>query len=496
MLCFINNFELVYMKKNKLLKKFLIFFIITFFLGLTIFIIIITRGGKITPEGIVETGVIRVIIEPSDIDCKVYIDDSEVTLTKQTISNLEDGNHLLRVESDGYTNWQKNISVVHGLVTETFARLYPTDMAITQVTNSNINNLFFSPDNNYIYYAIINSEFGNDKGIWRLKLTKNNSLFGNNSIEKPEKVLELSEIIIPLLNNDSYEIKSSADNKKILITTTDITYLFDIENNESPRNITKELSLNPTSINWFDESNSILIYDKNILFEYNLDSKSSTLIHYIKDQNIIFTANNHTVYYFNTLNHKIYKYINNTPSLISPVGTTLPEDITAIYSPTDNTNVLILKTNSDYKYLNIKKGIIKSITTLDYQLLTIAPQGNSILFKKNNHIYAFSIKEILATNTLQSDFTKILTKFDDLDVLKYTPNSTHILYYSHKAQIVAIIESDGNNVYQLNTNGFDINKVSFTMNITGENIFLLLSKETQNLQRSNIFRIDLETDTK
>ncbi|MEI7579174.1 MAG: PEGA domain-containing protein [bacterium] len=485
------------MSKNLLKKLLLIGLTLCFFTGITIFVIIITRGGMITKEGIIESGVVKITIEPQNIDYSVYINDNLFKVVNQRINNLEEGKYTMKIVSKGFTSWEKDIKITSGLVTELNVQLFPEKFSLNQVTKSNIDQAFFSKNGEYVYYVIKQSEFGNEKGIWRLKLTNNQLLFANQE-NSPEKI---SDIITPLtaaIASGKYKLIPSINNEKVVFAdlSTNAIYILDAtkQNSVIADNLIKTLKFTPTNINWFDGANSLILNDKNLLVEYSLSNNEITVIHYSQDGNLVFGIANSVIFYSDPINKQVFQYKNKVSNQIILSNATLPENITFISAAnTDNSN-LIIATTTDYYYVNLDKSIIKKITDSSYQLLSSANDSLGALFNKENQLYAFNIKETIATSTISVEATLISDTFNQAnDSMQYVPSDTHLIMYQNANKIVTIMENDGANKLIL-LSDYVLKNPTFQLNSNGKTFFILLNDATTDTTtsvRSNLYKLNL-----
>jgi hypothetical protein len=488
------------MKKSNLLKYIIVAFVVLLFLGVTVLMIIITRGGIITPDGILETGVIKVAVEPEDVKFNVFINDEPIKLEDKRINGLETGTYNIKIESEGYANWEKDLKVTSGLVSEINARLYPTKFDLNQVTNSNIDQVFFSENGEYVYYVIIDTEFGNEKGIWRLKLTESQFLFGNQQ-NSPEKIADIFSEISPALEAGEYSLKISPNNQKLLFydNSSSSVYLLNATeyNQQLGIDIILELGFVPDKISWFKGDTALIVMDDNVLYEKDLENGRQTLIKYSDTSELIYAINDDEVYYYDSFGEQIQIYRDGVSEPVTAINTTIPQNVLGIYAAKENEDLLIVRNELGYFYLNLEKSVVKEIADASYQFITIAKDGRSAVFVKDNALYAFSAKEVIATNSIEVKFNQVTNEFDvSADKVRYTPQSSHILLYSSSLNTVKIAERDGANLLEIITEQ-SVKNSSFYVNSDGESFLVLLTDEVENTEntmpRANLYRVDLVT---
>lgn len=126
-------------------------------IGVTILVIFYANGNfRRTNEGIArEAGLLSANSLPTG--SQVYIDDKLTTATDDTIY-LEPGRYQVKIAKDGYSDWQKTLTLTKGLVTQTNAHLFPTAPSLTPLTFTGASQILPSPDGQkVIYYTASNS---------------------------------------------------------------------------------------------------------------------------------------------------------------------------------------------------------------------------------------------------------------------------------------------------------------------------------------------------
>src|SRR3990167_7633036 len=391
------------MKKQKFLRAFLIFLVFAFFAGIAVIAIIITRGGLITNEGVVfNSGIIRIITDPQNLVYDTYLNGEKISHPDNQIKSLVSGTYKLRIEVLGYATWEKDLRVNTGIVTDVYAKLYPIKLATSQITKTNVDKAFFSSNGEYVYYVVKDSEFSNEKGIWRLKLNPSEIFLGNNQ-SLPSKISNILAEFADAINNSFYNILISPDNSKIIFSdiSNNKHYLLDVSGgNELLTSIESKLGFNIDSLSWFNSSNSLIIQNGPLLFEYNLTNNLKVLIKYSPEAPAIYSVNNNQIVYFDEKTTKIMVYKNQTSSPLTVVNITLPEKITSLKLAELVDRFLILGTPNGYKYLDVEKSLIKDIPNVG-KLYNFSGDGRSALFIDDNFsLTAYTVTELVALNTV------------------------------------------------------------------------------------------------
>lgn len=490
------------MKKRQLSKILFFTLIPVMLLGATVLTIIITQGGQVTDQGIVNnTGVLRVNTEPTNISYNIFVDGQLISNFNNKGINVIEGTHTLRIEAADIIPWEKKITVTKGIVNEIFAKLFPKDMMLNQVTNTNIDKMFFSKNGDYVFYVVKDSEFGSEKGIWKLQLSSNNLFFFGNSTNNV-KFSELASEINPTLNKNTYELIPSPDNNKLLLTDSvnKTAYIIQgpgINQNGSILNINDKFGFFPEDINWFNDSNSIVIKDKSTIFEYNLTSNITTLIKYSSTQPLIYGLNNSQVIFFDITSQVVYVYKNQLAQILELKNIILPTDIKAISLPQNSNRFMIINTDKGYKYVDLEKSSIKDISLEDAKFIDTSADGLTLLFKNIDGSYVtFTISENLALNSLETKINKInLTINEQFDNIIFAPQSAHLLILQPQANVIYSMDKDGGNpIRLLESKGIE---PYFNFDNTANNLIVLLQDETSSSTnqtakpRANIYKVNL-----
>jgi len=486
------------MNINKFLKIFLILLVPIFLFGATVIVIIITQGGKVTDKGIVnETGIIRINVDPANITFDTYIDDQKVVLQSNSSVNIPEGEHTVRIETQEMIPWEKNIMVTKGIVNEVNAKLFSSNLALSKITTSNVDQISFTSNSEFLFYVIKDSSFPVEKGIWRMQLTTNNFAFFNQEI-KPVKFFEITDPQISTILASSYEIIPTNDgNKIVLVDKTNNKYLV-ISNQQNLSgntlniiDINDKIGFTPSSAQWMNFNNSLLIKEGTSLFDYNVNTGVLSVIKYSKDTQTVYASNISQLLIYDSKKNSLLSYKNSllTP-IVLPVGL-LPLDINKIYLSKNNNNYLFIETTTQYKLLDLENLVIIDIAPVGI-IHSIAPDGLGIVvIALDKSLNSYTIKEDLVSNIISIKFSKLDASLGEDNHLKYIPQSSHLLYFEKNASKIFAFDKDGTNKIMLIenaniTNGFDFDN-------TGRNLFLMLvdGKTAEGKSNSNIYKINI-----
>lgn len=486
------------MNINKFLKIFLILLIPIFLFGATVIVIIITQGGKVTEQGIVnETGIIRVNTDPVNIAFDVYIDDKKVVLQNNSSINITEGEHKIRIETLDMIPWEKQIIVKRGIVNEVNVKLFSSTLALSKITTSNVDQIFFTNNSEYLFYVVKDSNFPLEKGIWRMQLTTNNFVFFNQEI-KPIRFFEITDPQIDLILASTYEILPTDDgNKVILIDKINKQYLV-ISNQQNLNgntlnivDINNKIGFNPDSVEWMNFNNSLLVKEGNSLFDYNVNTGILNVVKYSKDTPTIYASNISQLIVFDTKENSLLSYKN---SLLSPIelpSSLLSTDIKNIYLSKNNNKYLYLETATQYKLLDLETFVITDIAPVG-KIHSIAPDGlGMIIIAADNSLLSYNIKEDLVSNTVSVKENILDIALGEDNILKYIPQSSHLLFFEKTTSKIFAFDKDGTNKIMLIENPNIINRFDFDN--TGRNLFfILIDENTPDLKpNANIYKINI-----
>ncbi|HCS79353.1 TPA: hypothetical protein DIV55_06495 [Patescibacteria group bacterium] len=120
------------------------------------------RNGTIQRTGLI-------VANSLPTGAQVFIDDRLTSATNTSIAFLEPKTYKVKIEKDGYTTWQKDITVQADLATEINALLFPLAPQISPLTTTGATNPTLSPDSAKIIYGVS----GVNGGVYILPMTDN-----------------------------------------------------------------------------------------------------------------------------------------------------------------------------------------------------------------------------------------------------------------------------------------------------------------------------------
>lgn len=205
--------------------------------------IILAKGYTFsTQQGrLVGTGIISASSLPTG--ASVYIDGHLTTATDTTISSLPPKNYKIRIAKEGFAQWEKEIEVKEGLVTEVIATLFPSLPTIYPLTFNGAINPILAPDNQHIAFAVplINDQHARQKGgVWVWTFESTPIAFTRGS--QPHQLITSSSN----LDFSKATFRFSPDSQQLLVTvqeselpgeTNQRNYLLDVDSTTNPANL-------------------------------------------------------------------------------------------------------------------------------------------------------------------------------------------------------------------------------------------------------------------
>ena len=487
------------MYNNKYLKLFLVFFVPLFLVGATLLVVIITQGGQVTNNGIVnDKGILRIFTDPTNIGFTLYVDNKLTSLQNNSSVNIAAGEYDIRIETENYVPWEKKIIISQGIVNEVYAKLFSNNLALSKITTDNISRMFFSQNSEYLYYVVNDSQFPQALGIWKLPLNNNSFIFFNQN-QKPTKFYDITDKKISAIVAGTYDIAPSDDGNKILLTDTKNKQYLVITNQQnlggtstSVLDISETIGFEPQAVKWMNNFNSLMIIQGNSIFEYNLINDVVTLIRLTTETAPIYAVNKNQTLVYDPVKKVLSTYKNQLLSGILP-NTIFPENIKNIYLADDNDRFLFMQSESSWILLDLEQYTFKVLAPSEYTLLSVAPDGTSLIFRNiENNILTVNIKEDIVGNKLEVTTGSFDIKFTDIKTVKYTAQPSLLLIQSKKDNFVYAYDNDGTNKVKLLDNPTVID--NFDFDNTGSNLYVLLVDETTPQNKttsSNIYKVTL-----
>lgn len=238
--------------KRLLLTSFLI---AIFLISGTAAAIFYARGYRIFPDGkktLEGTGLLVATSKPDG--AKVYINNHLTTATNNTI-NLPEGTYQVKITKDGYSTWEKSITLKKEIVSRADALLFSNAPKLESITLTEAKNPIIDDSKTLIAFTVASSS-AEKNGIYVLDMNANplisfggsisqiannvKDIFSNSTIEFSPDGSELVATISGSLDKTTYLLnpKSFNSNPRDITTT-----LFTVDNNWRRQRVEKQQKL-------------------------------------------------------------------------------------------------------------------------------------------------------------------------------------------------------------------------------------------------------------
>ena len=453
-------------------KKFEIYlhfcvFVFFFLLGIVLFY---SFGYKysIEEKKAVQTGAIVIKTHPKEVD--IYKNDFLYKNNKTIINlfsdfikidNLKIGKYNIKIKKEGYFNWEKNIDVNGGIVTE-----LKNIVLLKESYNRNIvlNKIEKNLDKNSIW---INNR--KDEIVYKKEDEKRSSLNVFNFNEnKEEVVVDFTRIPFSRIKGE-YNIDNiifSEDDTKIIlnITATNqvLRYLIDIENKNRIYDLTTVLSESEEiRNNWnFFFGNSLFYIKNNTLYEFDYSKMSSVKI--LKNVNS-FLIQNGRIYYFNLNNNKLYSSdmddLTDTESIVVMPESFNPELLAKI-TKTGKSIYLIMSSSGKLYFVDDRNKV--SFINSSVKRADFFYNNERIIYSNDHEMWIYYIEEKVSQPTKKEQANELITRFSgNISNIFLYKDEEHLFYKEgdilkfleiddrDKKNVFEIIEIDNNNIIYL-----------------------------------------------
>lgn len=126
---------------------------------------------RLTNEGVIQnTGLLSANSFPTG--AQVFINDRLVSATDDTLY-LEPGKYQVKIVKDGFTPWEKEITLEKELVAQTNSLLFPSAPSLTPLTFTGAQNLSPAPDGQKLIYYTNSAASADKNGLYILELDGN-----------------------------------------------------------------------------------------------------------------------------------------------------------------------------------------------------------------------------------------------------------------------------------------------------------------------------------
>ncbi len=171
--------------------------------------IVFARGYQIdfTKKGLAATGILVATSDPDGAE--VFINNKLTTATNSTL-NLQPGIYNLKIVKDGYSPWEKSLTIKKEEVFKTNVFLFPKASDLRPLTTSGALNPSLSPNRTQIAYAVASAS-ATANGVWILDMAGGPPWVNGDSrqIFRDTPYLNLSNSISFLWTNDGKQVIAS-----------------------------------------------------------------------------------------------------------------------------------------------------------------------------------------------------------------------------------------------------------------------------------------------
>ncbi len=463
------------------------------FISITALIIILAQGKKITDDGkIIDTSIIRINSIPSDVN--VYVNDKISQKNDNRVEGIVPGEVKVKLTKAGYGSWEKTINVKPGIITDIYAQLFPENLKSDVLVQANPEQMYFSNNPDYIFYIVVNDTEAVKNGIWKMKLTKNLLDFGE---IKPTQLATFDATLLNTLKNNPYKLTISEDNNKVLliIDSQKAAYIYDANTLNKVINLTETLGFYASDIQWFRNSDSLVIKKDNILLEYEIGLNQSNLIKYgIQGEDLIYAVNSNVVYYYRADTDKVYKYINkNSSALDMPKNLKLFPNLKSLHTSKTLSNVLIIEFSQALVYIDFEKQFT-DLVDVNGSITKIAPNARSFIYKKGEDLYSYYLDETLDGSSYFGKRSKLPLTTATTAATFFSPSSKNIVAVIKNQQNekeLWLMDFDGQNSTKL-FDGKNLASDTLQISQSGVDLYALIQSTEDSAKGNNIYKFSLE----
>ena len=476
---------------DKKFKIYLYFCVFAFFflLGIVLFY---SFGYKysIEEKKAVQTGAIIIKTHPEEVD--IYKNDflyennrTIVNLFSDfvKIDNLKIGKYNIKVKKEEYFDWEKNINVEGGVVTE-----LKNIVLLKKKYNKNIilSKIGISPDENNIWTNNNKNKIAYKKEGGKML---NLAIFSFDSNEE-KIVVDFNKVPFNRIQK-GYSLDNvifSEDDTKIILkivtTTKTIWYLVDMENKNRIYDLTAILKENEEIKNrWNFSFGKSLFYTKNnILYKFDYSKTFSEKL--LEDVNSFLIQNDY-IYFLNSNDNKLrYIDINNLSNIKNVI--VMPEDFNSkLLSKiirTDKNTYLILSSSGKLYFINNRNKI--SLINSSVKKANFYYNDERIIYSNDHEIWIYYIKEKISQPSKKEFTNELITRFSgNISNVFLYKDEEHLFYKEGDVfKFLEIDDRDKRNIFEI-------------MKIDNDDIFYLRDANSLYYIKNNrLIQIDLEEE--
>lgn len=463
-----------HMRENLMLL--LLFVGVFAFIGFfSLLAIALARGERLTNDGIVPTGGVRIIAEPTLETIK--INGKSYTLDRGLVNGLQAGVYTFEFEKEDFVTATRTVAVKTGLVTDIAVRLIPTSQALVQTNGTAITCNYFSPSGEFVYFT-------DAEGLWRQKTADSSPL----TIFTPllTKLLSATQITDLALDPSTCNLQANTNNSRLIWQQGAVNYILRADN----LNVTSEVQKLSTLVtfpvsnaSWSYHSDRILISSESNLFEYDLARNTSNLIMFSASKEFNYTLQSDEIIFIKE--NAIYTYKDASSTLLElpalDAASTVAISETAlpirVYSNLRDNKALVVvyqnNTSNTFVWYDLEqKSSLLIGNKPSTEIVSMNVDGRGLIVKESEGILnVLNIEEEKSSRTFTLNTQILLT--NTLDVTTF--NSTGSTIIVSRDQSFELRDRFGGNPVTISTSPYTFNKISGIFgNYSDSKIFLVL----------------------
>jgi hypothetical protein len=298
------------MKIKKLGGFFSLIFVLAFLAAGTFFIYYYSKGYRIDiiTREIEKTGVITVETTPRR--ATIFLNGEEKGKSPKAITGLEEGEHTVLIQKDGYQDWVMNVTVLAEQSIPVEATLFYSEpnielISIEDIPEYMIDQIFFDENNQIAIFTVL-QENESLLQVWGYPINRRFwELETNPYLITEFYISDINpESTTPLVNSAEYDIHISPNSQRAFLTTKieDVDYYFIFYTDRfisSPTEIEDIRYTGSISPTWSNDSQYLMFSKNNELRTINIDSLVQTVISSkSEDQNFIWTSTDTSQIYY------------------------------------------------------------------------------------------------------------------------------------------------------------------------------------------------------
>jgi len=467
------------------------FLILIFFVSAAVVAVFLSQGRRLDgTEGIVITSIINLNTLPEDVN--VFINDKKVDRVDGRVENLDPGTVSLKVTKDGYTTWEKQVELQGGVVKDVNVQLFPENLELTALTQTNINKAVFVKDSEYIFYSVLSSANTSDLGIWKLKLSRN---LLNLTENKPTKIISLDQTKATTLLQSDYEIKVSKDNSRFVLYSPSIKLIevYDV-NTGSQIAINNALISFPSKVDWFNGSSSLVLLVNNLVYEYEIGSKQLSIVTFDTELTPTYYVAAGRIIYFNRTDSKYYAYKNKASTELTTFSKSLTSIIPAqIFTPESSEEVIsVLSGDKTLYFFDESKSFQASFKDID-AVLNVNTTLTQYVVVKGTDLFSLYLEPTPDNKAYTSTLSPLKVLKTDIEYSTILENSSSIAFISKLEtgkNTLTVMDRDGENKQDFfSDDRLAVNPLAINPN--GSELYLVLNEKSGETVVENLYKLIL-----